>query len=652
MKPLAPNNLLQNRYLIVQLIGKGGMGEVYLAVDQRLGSAVALKRTFFSDDEMLGTAFEREARTLARLRHPVLPKVSDHFTENETQYLVMEHITGDDLAKRLEITNKPFPLNWVLFWADQLLDALAYLHSHEPPIVHRDIKPQNLKLTDENHIVLLDFGLAKNAIGNTRVSSTTGGSIVGYTPHYAPMEQVRGTGTDPRSDIYSFSATFYQLLTNAVPPDAITRADAVINGSSDPTKHLYEINAEVPRAISEVIIKGMSLGMDQRYQSAREMQKALREAYSQVQNQMAAQTMAFNAADIQGNSSAPVQQLSTNVAGQNAPASNTVPTAYDSVAGMSGVNSADILTPPMDAPPPPLNVNSAPVSQQEAGFKTEVIPAEMLPRPENYKTPSSGEDFSSVGNQKFDSLPRENKSSQLADDFFDFGDEVSKEDDFDPNATIPPLVSFGNAGATAPPPVPNYDSINDDYSSASGADDLQPEDDFRSEEHRSPVTEPPLVEEKPPTVVPASAPVKKSGGKALAVAGGIAALFVILAVVGVGAWYALSGGGSAAAKPSPTPAAEPTAAPTIAPTVEPTLETNIGNTNTETDITSATPEPTTVDNSNSQRTGTTVEKPTAPTNPGDQKTAPTPRVATAKTPPPKKATPAKTPPKVNRTDVY
>src|SRR5687768_16092780 len=121
MKPLAQNTLLQNRYLIVHLIGKGGMGEVYLAVDQRLGNPAALKRTFFADDEQLGNAFEREARTLARLRHAVLPKVIDHFIEKENQYLVMEHISGDDLSKRLAATQKPFPLSWVLFWADQLL---------------------------------------------------------------------------------------------------------------------------------------------------------------------------------------------------------------------------------------------------------------------------------------------------------------------------------------------------------------------------------------------------------------------------------------------------------------------------------------------------------------------------------------------------
>jgi len=292
MKLIAPNTLLQNRYLIVHLIGKGGMGEVYLAVDQRLGSAIALKRTFFSDDETFGDAFEREARTLARLRHPVLPKVSDHFTENETQFLVMEHIAGEDLFQRLEINKKPFPLNWVLFWADQLLDALAYLHAHEPPIIHRDIKPQNLKLTAENHIVLLDFGLAKNSLAATRTS--TSGSVVGYTPHYAPMEQIRGTGTDARSDIYSLSATLYQVLTASVPPDALSRADAIISGQEDPIKPINETNAEVTKAVSDVILKGMSVSQEKRFASAKQMQKALRDAFAQLYNETSEQqTIAF-----------------------------------------------------------------------------------------------------------------------------------------------------------------------------------------------------------------------------------------------------------------------------------------------------------------------------------------------------------------------
>jgi serine/threonine protein kinase len=299
MKALAQNTLIQNRYLVVHLIGKGGMGEVYLAVDQRLGSAVALKRTYFAGDEMLGNAFEREARTLARMRHPVLPKVSDHFGEGEEQYLVMEHISGDDLSKRLEVAQKPFPVSWVMFWADQLLDALSYLHSHEPPIIHRDIKPQNLKLTDENHIILLDFGLSKTSTGQTHISNTgSTGSVVGYTPHYAPMEQIRGIGTNARSDIYSLSATLYQLVTNVVPADALSRADTMLNGLADPIEPPHVLNPEVPTAVSDVIMKGMEVSQENRYGHAREMQKALRKAFTQMQEAMAAQTVAFNIGDV------------------------------------------------------------------------------------------------------------------------------------------------------------------------------------------------------------------------------------------------------------------------------------------------------------------------------------------------------------------
>lgn len=295
MKPLSQNTLIENRYLVVHLIGKGGMGEVYLAVDQRLGSAVALKRTYFAGDAVLAGAFEREARTLARMRHPVLPKVSDHFGEGDEQFLVMEHIAGDDLAKRLEAAQKPFPVSWVMFWADQLLDALSYLHSHEPAIIHRDIKPQNLKLTDENHIILLDFGLSKTTTGQTNISrSGSTGSVVGYTPHYAPMEQIRGIGTNARSDIYSLSATLYQLMTNVVPADALTRADVMLNGMADPIEPPHLLNPEIPATVSEVILKGMEVSQEKRFSTARETQKALRKAFTQMQEAMAAQTVAFN----------------------------------------------------------------------------------------------------------------------------------------------------------------------------------------------------------------------------------------------------------------------------------------------------------------------------------------------------------------------
>lgn len=312
MKPLAANTLLQNRYLIVHLIGRGGMGDVYLAIDQRLGSAVALKRTFFSGDEMLAGAFEREARTLGRLRHHALPKVSDHFTEDDTQYLIMEHIAGDDLAKRLEQRRKPFPVDWVMFWADQLLDALNFLHSQEPPIIHRDIKPQNLKLTDDNSVVLLDFGLSKNTIGEIRSAATTG-SVVGFTPHFAPLEQIRGMGTSPRSDVYSLSATLYQLLTNCVPPETLVRAEDLLSGKPDPIKPIFEINDQVSKPISDVILKGMEVSQEKRFADAREMQQALRAVFAQTDERDAKQIANTNAQNLYQFSANSTSALRTSV---------------------------------------------------------------------------------------------------------------------------------------------------------------------------------------------------------------------------------------------------------------------------------------------------------------------------------------------------
>ena len=143
---LTPETVLQGRYRIVRQLGQGGMGAVYEAVDQRLDTTVALKETLFAD-ERLRKQFEREARLLARLHHPALPRVSDHFSEDDGQFLVMQFIPGDDLSEMMTRKRGPFPANQVLTWADQLLDALDYLHTQDPQIVHRDIKPQNLKLT-------------------------------------------------------------------------------------------------------------------------------------------------------------------------------------------------------------------------------------------------------------------------------------------------------------------------------------------------------------------------------------------------------------------------------------------------------------------------------------------------------------------------
>src|SRR6059036_1672835 len=263
---LATDTVLQGRYRIIRQLGQGGMGAVYEALDERLDTTVALKETLFAD-EKLRKQFEREARLLARLHHQALPRVSDHFNEGDGQFLVMQYIAGEDLAEMQAQRNAPFPPDEIMRWADQLCDALDYLHTQDPQIIHRDIKPQNLKLTARGQIVLLDFGLAKGLAGQMSVV-TTSASIFGYTPNYAPLEQVQGLGTDARSDLYALAATLYHLLTNVKPPDALSRAAAIVNGQVDPLAPANHVAAQVSPSVAAAIHKGMSQNRAERYASA------------------------------------------------------------------------------------------------------------------------------------------------------------------------------------------------------------------------------------------------------------------------------------------------------------------------------------------------------------------------------------------------
>ncbi len=209
------------------------MGAVYRADDLRLeGRICAIKEVRPDPDatpEALAQAkeqFRREASTLARLDHPNLPKVSDTFAEGQREYLVMDFVGGQDLRQLMEEKRRRASFldeERVLQWADQLCDALEYLHSQNPPVLHRDIKPANIKLAPAGLIKLVDFGLVKLlAADDTRtVTVVQGRGTVAYTP----LEQYGGdTGhTDVRSDIYSLGATLYHLLTNKPPADAKQR---------------------------------------------------------------------------------------------------------------------------------------------------------------------------------------------------------------------------------------------------------------------------------------------------------------------------------------------------------------------------------------------------------------------------------------------
>jgi formylglycine-generating enzyme required for sulfatase activity/serine/threonine protein kinase len=272
-------SILNYRYQIDRVLNdKGGMGLIYQATDLNLRGTVVLKKSRFVDEQSR-SAFEREARLLYGLRHNALPRVIDYFlTEDQSQFFVMEFIPGKDLSEllsmRIERGEGPFPMEQVLDWYEQLLDALYYLHTHEPPIIHRDIKPQNLKLMPNGQVILLDFGLAKGSVGGM----TMGVSIQGYTPNYAPLEQMRGSGTDARSDIYSLAVTMHCLLTGQMPPDAVSRAIETLSAQPDPLRAVHEINHTIPLLISEVIQKACSLNQNERPQTAVMMRDLLRRA--------------------------------------------------------------------------------------------------------------------------------------------------------------------------------------------------------------------------------------------------------------------------------------------------------------------------------------------------------------------------------------
>ena len=220
---------LNNRYRIVEILGQGGMGSVYRAIDEHLGVEVAVKDNLFTSDEY-ERQFRREAMILANLRHANLPRVTDHFViHGQGQYLVMDYIEGEDLRQRMERTGT-LPEEEVISIGAAVCEALDYLSTRKPSIVHRDIKPGNVKITPQGQIFLVDFGLAKTLEGT---GETTSGARA-MTPGYSPPEQYGTARTDQRTDVYSLGATLYAALTGVTPEDALARADGSIRFNSHP----------------------------------------------------------------------------------------------------------------------------------------------------------------------------------------------------------------------------------------------------------------------------------------------------------------------------------------------------------------------------------------------------------------------------------
>jgi serine/threonine protein kinase len=277
--PVKTGETLRGRYKIRERIGQGGMGNIYLADDQRLeGRLCALKEVEYDralPKKILDESrdqFLREATVLARLDHPNLPKVSDFFSIEARDYLVMDYVPGKDFRTLMLEARKSkhfISEENVLNWAGQLSDALIYLHSQEPPIVHRDIKPSNLKLTPSGLVKLVDFGLVK-ILAPDEVTITV---IQGQgTALYTPLEQYGGDSahTDIRSDIYAFGATLYHMLTNEPPAEARVRF-------LDPAKLIppRQFNAELSVRTERAILRAMSLHPDERPQTVEDFRHYL-----------------------------------------------------------------------------------------------------------------------------------------------------------------------------------------------------------------------------------------------------------------------------------------------------------------------------------------------------------------------------------------
>ncbi|MCJ7702261.1 MAG: serine/threonine protein kinase [Anaerolineales bacterium] len=277
--PLRAGETIKERYTIRRIIGQGGMGSVYLADDQRLvGRLCAIKEIVHDpliEDglrEQSREQFLREATVLARLDHPNLPKVSDFFALEERDCLVMDFVPGKDLSVLMTEArlNKTFVAERdVLGWAGQIADALSYLHHQDPPILHRDIKPSNIKLTPGGVIKLVDFGLVK-ILASEEITITV---VQGRgTAVYTPLEQYGGDAghTDVRSDIFSFGATLYHLLTNQAPREARDRflKPGLLTAPRD-------LNPSIGPRTERAILWAMNLHPDERPQTIDQFRQAL-----------------------------------------------------------------------------------------------------------------------------------------------------------------------------------------------------------------------------------------------------------------------------------------------------------------------------------------------------------------------------------------
>lgn len=278
MVNLEPGLVLRERYRLLECIGQGGAGTVWRAEDLRLSGRITALKAVLPEYGGADVRRERqaqfhaEASVLARLDHPALPKVSDYFEDDGTDILVMDFVDGPDLRQVIDAAlaaGELLDVDRVVGWAEQLLDAVTYLHAQTPPVLHRDIKPANIKLVAGERIKLVDFGLVK-PLDPADPRTLTVARGVGSLP-YTPLEQYAGdTGhTDVRSDVYAVGATLYHLLTGR-PPDTAQDRFLLPSALARPRR----LNPEIPARVESAILSAMALHPERRPPTA-EALKAL-----------------------------------------------------------------------------------------------------------------------------------------------------------------------------------------------------------------------------------------------------------------------------------------------------------------------------------------------------------------------------------------
>lgn len=266
-----PPRILRNRYRIEGLIDQGGFGAIYKARDLHNRNRVCAVKENLDNSSPAQQQFQLEAQLLRKLDHPNLPKVFDDFIEpNGQQYLVMDFIAGEDLRAMVKRTG-PLQESQMLAWIMQICDALTYLHSQS--VIHRDVKPANIRITPTGKAVLVDFGIAK--IYDPTRPTTIGAR--GVTPGFSPPEQYSRGKTDARSDVYALGATLYAVLTGQEPTESVQRTMGTVLA---PPRSL---NPALSVGMEKAILRAMEIDPAQRFQTMSEMTNALLALKSGIQ---------------------------------------------------------------------------------------------------------------------------------------------------------------------------------------------------------------------------------------------------------------------------------------------------------------------------------------------------------------------------------